>query len=120
MSGPQATDGHAEDAPSEDHEGAPGTTQHFEARRRQGDRPTGQALADARTVQSSNLFIDDVTGLFVVQGPRGRAHIFLRDGLCHTSFHNTRANTLRRVRAGRWCLETSEECKQFQLLIQSG
>jgi hypothetical protein len=48
----------------------PSPTGHFEQRRVQGDRPTGQALSDARDVEPSNLFIDNETGLFVVHGPR--------------------------------------------------
>jgi len=96
----------------------PSPTGHFEQRRVQGDRPTGQALSDARGVEPSNLFIDNETGLFVVHGPRGRIHIFLQDGARHTSFRSTRANTQVRLNTRRWRLATTEEFRQFQELMQ--
>ena len=96
----------------------PSPTGHFEQRRVQGDRPTGQALSDTRGVESSNLFIDNETGLFVIHGPRGRIHIFLQDGSCHTSFRGTRANTQLRVNTRRWRLATPEEFRQFQEFMQ--
>ncbi|HEY5864104.1 MAG TPA: hypothetical protein VI542_00905, partial [Candidatus Tectomicrobia bacterium] len=42
----------------------PSPTGHFAQRRVQGDRPTGQALSDARDVEPANLFIDNEIGLF--------------------------------------------------------
>jgi len=49
-----------EEAPSgSNQQGPPGSTGHFAERRAQGDRPTGQALADARNVAPSNLFVDN-------------------------------------------------------------
>ena len=96
----------------------PSSTGHFEQRRVQGDRPTCQALSDARGVEPSNLFIDNETGLFVVHGPRGRIHIFLQDGARHTSFHSTRANTQLRLNTRRWRLATPEEFRRFQEIMQ--
>jgi hypothetical protein len=93
-------------------------TEHFEQRHVQGDRPTGQALSDARGIEPSNLFIDNETGLFVVHGPRGRIHIFLQDGARHTSFRSTRANTQLRLNTRRWRLATPEEFRQFQEFMQ--
>ena len=104
-----------EEAPSgSDPPEPPGSTKHFAERRAQGDRPTGQALADARNVAPSNLFVDNETGLFIAQGPRGRIHVFLQDGARHTSFRSTRANTQMRVNMGRWRQATSEEFHKFQ------
>lgn len=97
---------------------APSPTEHFAQRRAQGERPTGQALSDARSVEPSNLFIDNETGLFVVHGPRGRMHIFLQDGARHTSFRSTRANTQLRLHTRRWRLATPEEFRQFQEIMQ--
>ena len=96
----------------------PSPTGHFEQRRVQGDRPTGQALSDARGVEPANLFIDNETGLFVVHGPRGRIHVFLQDGARHTSFRSTRANTQLRLNTRRWRLATPEEFRQFQEFMQ--
>jgi len=96
----------------------PSPTGHFEQRRVQGDRPTGQALSDARGVEPSNLFIDNETGLFVVHGPRGRMHIFLQDGARHTSFRSTRANTQLRLHTRRWRFATPEEFRRFQEIMQ--
>jgi hypothetical protein len=111
--------GGGEEAPSgSDQQEPPGSTRHFEERRARGDRPTGQALADVRNVAPSNLLVDDETGLFIVQGPRGRIHVFLQDGARHTSFRNTRANTQRRVNTGRWRPATPEEFQQFQGFVQ--
>lgn len=108
-----------EEGPQKDEQQKPPSpTRHFEQRHVQGDRPTGQALSDARGVESSNLFIDNETGLFVVYGPRGRIHIFLQDGSRHTSFRSTRANTQLRVNTRRWRLATPEEFHQFQDLMQ--
>ncbi len=104
-----------EEAPSgSDQQEPPGSTEHFAERRAQGDRPTGQALVDAQNVVQSNLFVDNETGLLIVQGPRGRIHVFLQDGTCHTSFRSTRANTQMRVNTGRWRQATSEEFQRFQ------
>lgn len=96
----------------------PSPTGHFEQRRAQGDRPTGQALSDAKGVEPSNLFIDSETGLFIVHGPRGRMHIFLQDGARHTSFRSTRANTQMRLNRRRWRLATPEEFRRFQEIMQ--
>src|SRR5262249_24795520 len=104
-----------EEAPSgSNQQGPPSSTGHFAERRDQGDRPTGQALADARNVTSSNLFVDNETSFFIVQGPRGRMHVFLQDGVRHTSFRSTRANTQMRVNTRRWRQATPEEFRQFQ------
>lgn len=112
-----SAEGEGEEAPSgSDQQEPPGSTRHFEERRAQGDRPTGQALADARNVAPPDLFVDNETGL--VQGPRGRIHAFLRDGARHTSFRSTRANTQMRLNTGRWRQATSEEFQQFQECMQ--
>jgi hypothetical protein len=112
-----ANDGGEE--PQKDAQQKPPTpTRHFEQRRVQGDRPTGQALFDARGIASSNLFIDNETGLFVVHGPRGRIHIFLQDGARHTSFRSTQANTQLRVNTRRWRFATPEGFRQFQEIMQ--
>ena len=84
----------------------------------QGDRPTGQALSDARGVEPAHLFIDNETGLFIVYGPRGRIHIFLQDGAHHISFRSTRANTQLRLNTRRWRLAAPEEFRQFQEFMQ--
>ena len=98
-----SADGGGEEAPSgSDQQEPPGSTRHFAERRAQGDRPTGQALADAQNVEPVYLFVDNDTGLFIVQGPRGRLHVFLQDGARHTSFHSTRANTQMRVNTGQY------------------
>jgi hypothetical protein len=113
-----AANGGEEDSQKEPQQKTPSPTRHFEQRRVQGDRPTGQALSDAKGVESSNLFIDNETGLFVVHGPRGRIHIFLQDGSRHTSFRSARANTQLRVNTRRWRLATPEEFHQFQDILQ--
>ena len=110
--------GGEEDSQQGEQHTSPNSTGHFEQRRVQGDRPTGQALSDARGVEPSNLFIDNETGLFVVHGPRGRIHIFLQDGARHTSFRSTRANTQLRLNTRRWRLTTPEELRQFEELMQ--
>jgi len=110
-----SAEGGGEEAPPGSHPQEPsGSTRHFAERRAQGDRPTGQALADARNVAPSNLFVDNETGLFIVQGPRGRIHVFLQDGARHTSFRSTRANTQMRVNTRRWRQATPVEFHQFQ------
>jgi hypothetical protein len=113
-----AANGGGEDPQKDDQQKPPGLTRHFEQRLAQGDRPTGLALSDARSVTSSNLFIDNETGLFIVHGPRGRMHVFLQDGSRHTSFRSTRANTQLRVNTRRWRLATPEELRQFQEIMQ--
>jgi hypothetical protein len=113
-----AANGGGEDPHKDEQQKPPGPTRHFEQRHVQGDRPTGQALSDARSVTSSNLFIDNETGLFIVQGPRGRMHVFLQDGSRHTGFRSTRANTHLRVNTRRWRLATPEELRQFQEIMQ--
>lgn len=114
-----SAEGGGEEVPSSSDQQEPsGSTRHFEERRAQGDRPTGQALADAQNVALSNLFVDNATGLFIVQGPRGRIHAFLRDGARHTSFRSTRANIQMRVNTGRWRQATPEEFRQFQAYMQ--
>ena|SRR5262245_24888879 len=108
-----SAEGAGEEVPSgSNQQGPPGSTGHFAERRAQGDRPTGQALADARNVAPSSLFVDNETSF--VQGPRGRIHVFLQSGECHTSFRSTRANTQMRVSTRRWRQATPEEFRQFQ------
>ncbi len=112
-----AEGGSQEDSTSGEHK-PPRPTSHFEERRAQGNRPTSQALTDAQNVRPSNLFIDHETANYVVQGPRGRIHMFRQNGAPHTSFRGTRTNTQRRVHTGRWRRATSAEHAQFLDIIQ--
>jgi len=88
-------------------------TAHGEQRAAQG-RPTGTAWNDAQQSTPGKVFLDTETSNYVVQGDKGRIHIFTQEeGILksHTSFVNPLRNTAERLRLGKWRLLTEDEYK---------
>lgn len=84
-------------------------TRHAEERHSTRARPTGQALQDALDAPADKVFLDTRHDTVVVLGPRGRTHVFTRDGRLVTSLVLTPGEVARRSGQARWkVLDTSE------------
>jgi hypothetical protein len=77
-------------------------TQHAEHRRRGGDRPTASVWRDAREAGPERIFVDVHRDTVVVAGPKGRAHVFSRDGKHITSMRLAPGELERRTGRARW------------------
>lgn len=62
-------------------------TNHAQQRHEGGARPTDAALRDAREAPIERLLHDQHRDTIVVLGPKGRAHVFSREGKHVTSLH---------------------------------
>jgi len=79
-------------------------TLHARERHLSAERPTSSALDDARGATDDRLYDDARRGTLVVLGPRGRAHIFTREGRHVTSLKLEPGELARKTARGRWRL----------------
>ncbi len=77
-------------------------TQHARVRHRSVSRPTGNAIRDARSVTLDRLLFDSARSTIVVLGPRGRTHVFTREGRHVTSMQLNPGELERKLHRGRW------------------
>lgn len=75
-------------------------TEHGEERHEDSERPTSQADKDKEN--SSEIYLDIESLMYVFVGEKGRTHIFKEEGLHHTSFRTTKMNRSERVKSGKW------------------
>jgi hypothetical protein len=77
-------------------------THHAETRHRGGERPTSSAVRDARRASEHELLEDARRDTVIVLGPKGRAHVFTRDGKHVTSLQLQTGEVERKAGQGRW------------------
>ena len=77
-------------------------TQHAAKRHSDGERPTMNALGDAKDAPDERLFYDVRRETVVVVGPKGRAHIFTDDGRHVTSMRLSTGEPARKNNNKRW------------------
>jgi RHS repeat-associated protein len=95
-------------------------TDHGDQRASQGNRPTGQAWNDAQKAGPGKVYYDTETGYYIVDGDRGRAHVFkIEDGQLknHTSFDNPAKNTLNRLMSGKWEVLSENQYNDWQNIL---
>ncbi len=89
-------------------------TRHAEERHGSRVRPTGQALRDAVEAPVERVLHDTRRDTIVVLGPRGRTHVFTRDGRHVTSLVLTPAEVERRSGQARWKALNAEEVNRWR------
>ena len=77
-------------------------TQHARERHQGGQRPTSLAVTDASNVSDDGLLYDTVRETIVVIGPRGRAHVFSKQGRQVTSLKLEPGELTRKTGRARW------------------
>ncbi|MCB9734711.1 MAG: hypothetical protein H6745_19170 [Deltaproteobacteria bacterium] len=77
-------------------------TQHAASRHQSGERPTGVALADARSAGDGRLLRDTHRETIIVLGPKSRAHVFTAAGRHVTSLQLAPGEAERKTDKGRW------------------
>lgn len=95
-----------------------GRTEHAKIRHAQGDRPTGEALKDARNVGAASLLFDERRQTWVVIGRRGRAHLFADKGRHVTSIRLDTGEVERKKGSGRWRSVDHAALTQFRTMFE--
>lgn len=96
-------------------------TRHAESRHRGAGRPTSTAWDDARTAGDDRLLADPHRGTIVALGPKGRAHVFTREGRHVTSLRLDEGELARKVARKRWVpLPPVEGARFREALASSG
>ncbi|MBN1947016.1 MAG: hypothetical protein JW797_15180 [Bradymonadales bacterium] len=95
-------------------------TQHAQQRHRSGDRPTANALTDARNASDEKLLLDTTRDTVVVIGPKGRAHVFSRQGRHVTSLQVQPGEVDRKTALKRWRSMSREEILAFRNALEQG
>lgn len=75
-------------------------TEHGEERHEDIERPTSEAELDK--AEASEIYFDIESEYYIFVGEKGRTHIFMAEGLHHTSFRTTRRNRLEHQETGKW------------------
>ena len=86
-------------------------TKHAKKRHAEGNRPTGEAMKDARRVGSQSLLFDERRQTWVVIGRRGRAQLFAPAGKHVTSIRLETGEVQRKKGSGRW--RANVHCPSF-------
>jgi hypothetical protein len=89
-------------------------TRHGEERHKSMQRPTATAFRDVRLAGADRFLLDKEHNTVVVLGPKGRAHVFTRDGKLVTSMVLDRKGIERRFSRKRWVSMSKEEVSQFK------
>lgn len=97
-----------------DRRGKERRTHHGERRHREGDRPTGMALADLARARGEDLLVDARRGTLIVLGERGRAHVFSPEGKLVTSVRYNPAAIERRRERGLWRPAAGEQVEKLR------
>ncbi len=92
-------------------------TRHVADRRL--ERPTPNALEDARAALPHQLFFDEKTKAWIACGPHGRSHVFSPEGRHVTSFIMKPKSVEFRVRTRRWRELNQAEAATFKGLLCS-
>ncbi len=93
-------------------------TQHADLRRRQGERPTMAAVAEARLAPANRLLRDRDRDTIVVVGKKGRAHVFTAEGWHVTSLQLRPNELARKTERGRWRALEAQEVEAFRASLE--
>lgn len=89
-------------------------TRHGEERHKSMQRPTANAFRDVKLAGADRFLLDKEHNTVVVLGPKGRAHVFTRDGKLVTSMVLDRQGIERRFSRKRWVSMSKEEVSRFK------
>jgi hypothetical protein len=84
-------------------------TRHAEQRHRGGERPTRNAVVDARAVTAVEVMVDERNGTLVVPGARGRMHFYTPAGRLVSSVRYSRDAIEKKRKLGLWRPSRPEE-----------
>lgn len=93
-------------------------TRHAEDRHREGDRPTGSALADVRAAPDHSFFKDPRADTIIVVGKKGRAHVFSPQARHVTSLQLEPGELTKKTSRARWLPLTREELSAFRQRLE--
>lgn len=94
-------------------------TQHAQDRHQSGQRPTLSAVGDATAAPLERLLEDTQRKTIVVLGPKGRAHIFSKDGRHVTSLKLEPGELERKTIRRRWRPLSEAQARQFQASLSA-
>jgi len=93
-------------------------TAHARERAEEGDRPTRNAVEDARRAGDHEVFFDASEETIVVVGAKGRVHVFSPGGRLVTSIVLSRGEVERRLVRKRWRPARREEVEAFRRALE--
>jgi len=97
--------------------GGSGKSEHVQQRQAEG-RPVGTAFNDASNARPADVFIQERDGRVIIRAPRGREHIFERDGTLVTTLDGRSAAAHQQlVKHGARRLATEDEFNAFKALF---
>ena len=94
-------------------------TRHAEERHRAGERPTRNALTDARAVTAVAVMVDERNGTLVVPGARGRMHFYTPGGRLVSSVRYSRDAIEKKRKLGLWRPSRPEEAEPLLVKMKS-
>ncbi|HKQ62045.1 MAG TPA: hypothetical protein VJS92_12205, partial [Candidatus Polarisedimenticolaceae bacterium] len=80
-----------------------------EQRHASGQRPTRNAVEDARRAADDAILVDERNGVLIVLGERGRTHFFTRTGQLVSSVRYSTEAIARKVKVELWRAATAAE-----------
>jgi len=89
-------------------------TRHAEERHRTGERPTRNAMEDARQLVPSDVMVDERNGTLVVAGARGRIHFYTPAGRLVSSVRYSRDAIEKKRKLGLWRPSRPDESEQLR------
>lgn len=92
-------------------------TGHAKERRREGGRPTGMALEDARRAADGAIFRDEKHATLIVLAARGRTHVFSPGGRHITSISYSREAIARKQKLRIWLPAGPDEAERLRNAI---
>lgn len=93
-------------------------TEHASQRHMDGERPTGNAIADTLSAPDHRFFWDSDKNTMVVVGPRGRVHVFAKSGKLVTSLQLDKPQIERRTEKKRWLPLDKEQIESLKKKLQ--
>lgn len=93
-------------------------TRHGEERHKSLQRPTSTALRDVRLAGADRFLFDKEHDTVVVLGPKGRVHVFTKEGKLVTSMVLDRQRIEKRFSKKRWVSMSREEVWRFKQSIE--
>ena len=88
-------------------------TKHAQKRHKGGERPTGNALSDARRASHEHILFDNHHKTYVILGRNQRAHVFSPQGRHVTSLRLQKGEVDRKVQRHRWRSISRQEFDSF-------
>ena len=94
-------------------------TKHAQERHQEGARPTSDAMNDALGAADEHLYWDTQRGTIIVQGRRGRAHVFSEGGQLVTSLRLQAGELERKHERGRWQRLDLDRAARFRTALMA-